>query len=149
MERSHSAGEVRKLRETEHDRSEGPGSRVSATLALPRVLPSAVVFRLALSPVHRVPLISSLPPFTYNHASLSSVSTYPLFSRSPSFSPRASNASLPGQGFWSKLKPGGGGKNMKESDLRQQQQPMALSRQRLLTLVYGDMETVRMVRTFT
>jgi hypothetical protein len=32
--------------------------------------------------------------------------------------------------------------------MRQQQQPqMALSRQRLLTLVYGDMETVRMVCT--
>lgn len=37
---------------------------------------------------------------------------------------------------------------MKETDMRQQQQQMALSRQRLLTLVYGDMETVRMVRTF-
>jgi hypothetical protein len=32
---------------------------------------------------------------------------------------------------------------------QQQQQQMALSRQRLLTLVYGDMETVRMVRTFS
>lgn len=31
---------------------------------------------------------------------------------------------------------------------QQQQQQMALSRQRLLTLVYDDMETVRMVRTF-
>ena len=38
---------------------------------------------------------------------------------------------------------------MKEAEMRQQQQQqMALSRQRLLTLVYGDMETVRMVRTF-
>ena len=60
---------------------------------------------------------------------------------------RGSNASLPSQGFWSKLKPGGG-KNIKESEIRQhQQQQMALSRQRLLTLVYGDMETVRMVCT--
>ena len=63
------------------------------------------------------------------------------------FLSRGSNASLPSQGFWSKLKPGGG-KNIKESDIRQhQQQQMALSRQRLLTLVYGDMETVRMVCT--
>jgi len=31
--------------------------------------------------------------------------------------------------------------------MRQQQQQMSLSRQRLLTLVYGDMETVRMVRS--
>ncbi|KAI0283044.1 hypothetical protein BGY98DRAFT_952691 [Russula aff. rugulosa BPL654] len=63
-------------------------------------------------------------------------------------SPAGSNAGLPaspGSGFWSKLKPGGG-KNTREADLRQQQQPqMALSRQRLLTLVHGDMETVRML----
>ena len=32
---------------------------------------------------------------------------------------------------------------------QQQQQQMALSRQRLLTLVYGDMETVRMVCSFS
>jgi hypothetical protein len=31
---------------------------------------------------------------------------------------------------------------------QQQQQQMSLTRQRLLTLVYGDMETVRMVCTF-
>ena len=64
---------------------------------------------------------------------------------------RTSNASLPSQGFWSKLKPGGGGKNLKEAEMRQQQQQqqhqMALSRQRLLTLVYDEMETVRMVCT--
>ncbi|KAH9001135.1 hypothetical protein EDB92DRAFT_1824976 [Lactarius akahatsu] len=62
-------------------------------------------------------------------------------------SPATSNASLPSQGFWSKLKPGG--KNVKEAEMRQQQhqqqQQMALSRQRLLTLVYDDMETVRML----
>jgi hypothetical protein len=75
------------------------------------------------------------------------------FISSPSFKllfsfRRGSNASLPSTGFWSKLKPGGG-RNSKEADMRQQQQPqMALSRQRLLTLVYGDMETVRMVSTF-
>lgn len=34
--------------------------------------------------------------------------------------------------------------------MRQPQTPnMALTRQRLLTLVYGDMETVRMVRPYT
>ncbi|KAI0065379.1 hypothetical protein BV25DRAFT_1821776 [Artomyces pyxidatus] len=64
-------------------------------------------------------------------------------------SPAPTNASLPssqgGQGFWSKFKPSGGGKNpaQKEAEMRQHQQ--ALSRQRLLTLVYGDMETVRML----
>ncbi len=66
-----------------------------------------------------------------------------------SFLRRTSNASLPSQGFWSKLKPGG--KNVKEAEMRQQQQQqqqqMALSRQRLLTLVYDEMETVRMVCT--
>jgi len=66
----------------------------------------------------------------------------PFITRSnpPSFfSRRASNASLPSSGFWSKLKPGGG-KNLKDAEMRQQQQQMSLSRQRLLTLVYGDME---------
>ncbi|KAH9966801.1 hypothetical protein BC827DRAFT_1178475 [Russula dissimulans] len=59
-------------------------------------------------------------------------------------SPAASNAGLPSPGFWSKLKPGG--KNTKEAEMRQQQQQqMSLSRQRLLTLVYDDMETVRML----
>lgn len=33
----------------------------------------------------------------------------------------------------------------KEPDLRQQQAQMAIARQRLLTLCYGDMETVRLV----
>ncbi|TFY72650.1 hypothetical protein EVG20_g325 [Dentipellis fragilis] len=62
-------------------------------------------------------------------------------------SPASSNASLPSSSFWSKLKGPGGGKSQKdkESDLRHQQANMALSRQRLLTLVYGDMETVRML----
>ncbi|TFY78344.1 hypothetical protein EWM64_g5668 [Hericium alpestre] len=67
-------------------------------------------------------------------------------------SPATSNASLPSQSFWSKLKGGsggggGGGKSHKdkEADFRSQQSNMALSRQRLLTLVYGDMETVRML----
>ncbi|KAI0322217.1 hypothetical protein OF83DRAFT_1167742 [Amylostereum chailletii] len=58
-------------------------------------------------------------------------------------SPASTNSSLPS--FWHKFK---GGK--REPDIRQQQQQqpppqMALSRQRLLTLVYGDMETVRML----
>ncbi|KAI0054132.1 hypothetical protein FA95DRAFT_1551939 [Auriscalpium vulgare] len=59
-------------------------------------------------------------------------------------SPAPTNASLPSPGFWSKFKPVGN-KN-KEADIRhQQQQQQALSRQRLLTLVFGDMETVRML----
>jgi hypothetical protein len=33
----------------------------------------------------------------------------------------------------------------KEPDLRQQQAQMAIQRQRLLTLCFGDMETVRLV----
>ena len=65
------------------------GVRVQGQGCLPRVLcvPLTLtpVFRLALSSVHRAPLISSLPPFTYNHASLSSVSRLP-----PSFCPHNS-----------------------------------------------------------
>lgn len=33
--------------------------------------------------------------------------------------------------------------------MRQQQAQMSLARQRLLTLAYGDMETVRMVSSFS
>ena len=91
-----------------------------------------------------------------HHASLSrvSISIYlPGSPHSTRFLRRTSNASLPSQGFWSKLKPGGGGKNVKDAEMRQQQhqqqQQMALSRQRLLTLVYDEMETVRMVCTCT
>jgi hypothetical protein len=108
---------------------------------------------LLLQPSHYY-LISSIFIFTFtSYASLSRVSHLPSHHhsfKSPIFllSPRASNVSLPSASFWSKLKPGGG-KNLKEADIRQQQQQqMALSRQRLLTLVYGDMETVRMVSVF-
>lgn len=71
-----------------------------------------------------------------------------LISRLPthSSSHSSTNGSLPSQGFWSKLK-GSGPKINKLPDMRQPQTPnMALSRQRLLTIVYGDMETVKMVR---
>lgn len=54
-----------------------------------------------------------------------------------------SNASLPSQGFWGRFKTPKGGNQM---DLKQAPPPqMTLSRQRLLTLAFGEMETVRMV----
>ncbi|KAI0690567.1 hypothetical protein BC835DRAFT_1407485 [Cytidiella melzeri] len=61
-------------------------------------------------------------------------------------SPAVSNASLPGSGFWARFQktPKGG----KEMDLvrekQNQQAQMALTRQRLLTICFGDMETIRM-----
>lgn len=55
-------------------------------------------------------------------------------------SPASTSASLPSQSFWGKFKP----KN-KETDMRDKQAQMALARQRLLTLAYGDMETIRML----
>lgn len=58
------------------------------------------------------------------------------------FSRRSTSASLPSQSFWGKLK---GKKQDKDTDYREKQAQMALARQRLLTLAYGDMETVRMV----
>ncbi|EJF65896.1 hypothetical protein BD309DRAFT_1013767 [Dichomitus squalens] len=59
-------------------------------------------------------------------------------------SPATSNASLPtSQGFWNRFKTP---KSNKEAELREQRQAqLALSRQRLLTLVFDDMETVRML----
>ena len=58
-----------------------------------------------------------------------------------------SNASLPGGGgFWGRFKTPKGGKEM---DLKQAPPPppaMAVTRQRLLTLAFGEMETIRMVR---
>ncbi|KAI0797981.1 hypothetical protein C8Q75DRAFT_801883 [Abortiporus biennis] len=56
-------------------------------------------------------------------------------------SPAASNASLPGQGFWGRFKT----PKSKEMELREKQAQMALTRQRLLTLAFGDMETIRML----
>jgi hypothetical protein len=44
---------------------------------------------------------------------------------------------------------GGGGKSAKDIDLRDKQFHMAVQRQRLLTLVYGEMETIRMVRALS
>ncbi|KAH8833650.1 hypothetical protein DL96DRAFT_1577846 [Flagelloscypha sp. PMI_526] len=56
-------------------------------------------------------------------------------------SPASSNASLGhSQGFWGKFKP----KN-KEPDPRDRNAQMALSRQRLLTLCFGELETIRML----
>ena len=57
---------------------------------------------------------------------------------------RSTSASLPSQSFWGKFKP-----KTKETDMRDKQAQMALARQRLLTLAYGDMETIRMVRIYS
>lgn len=54
---------------------------------------------------------------------------------------RGSNASLTSNSFWNKFK----SKN-KEPDLREKQAQMALTRTRLLTLAFGEMETIRTVR---
>ncbi|KDR81652.1 hypothetical protein GALMADRAFT_135067 [Galerina marginata CBS 339.88] len=51
---------------------------------------------------------------------------------------RSTSASLPTQAFWGKFKP-----KPKEPDVKQP--PMAVARPRLLTLAYGDMETLRML----
>ena len=53
---------------------------------------------------------------------------------------RSTSASLPSQSFWNKFK------NKKtDNNEYQRQSQMALARQRLLTLAYGDMETIRVV----
>ncbi|KAI0950647.1 hypothetical protein AcV7_009045 [Taiwanofungus camphoratus] len=60
-------------------------------------------------------------------------------------SPAASNASLPSsQGFWGRFKTP---KSQKDVELPNKQAHMALTRQRLLTLAFNDMETIRMVST--
>ena len=62
---------------------------------------------------------------------------------SPSISlHRSTSASLPSQSFWNKFK---NKKSDKDSEYREKHSHMALARQRLLTLAYGDMETVRVV----
>lgn len=58
---------------------------------------------------------------------------------------RVSNASLPSQGFWGRFKTPKGGKEMELKQAQQQHPQMALARQRLLTLSFDDMETIRMV----
>lgn len=58
---------------------------------------------------------------------------------------RSSNAGLPGAaGFWGKWRSPKGGKDMSLNQPAAQPQ-MALQRQRLLTLAFGDMETIRVV----
>jgi hypothetical protein len=61
------------------------------------------------------------------------------------FSRRSTSASLPSQSFWGKFKK----KGDKESEFRERQAQMALARQRLLTLAYEEMETVRVVRSYS
>ncbi|KAK7054844.1 hypothetical protein VNI00_003307 [Paramarasmius palmivorus] len=53
------------------------------------------------------------------------------------FSPRSSNGGLPNQSFWGRFRP-----KSKEPDKPPPMPPMALTRQRLLTLAFGDMETI-------
>jgi hypothetical protein len=55
---------------------------------------------------------------------------------------RSTSTSLPNQAFWSKFKPKG-----KEPE--DKQGPMAMSRQRLMTLAYGEFETLLKVRPFS
>lgn len=56
-------------------------------------------------------------------------------------SPAASQTSLPGgPGFWGRFKPA-----KQQKDQLQSPPQMALSRQRLLTLAFGDMETIRIL----
>ncbi|KAF8654201.1 hypothetical protein AX16_003728 [Volvariella volvacea WC 439] len=56
-------------------------------------------------------------------------------------SPASTSASLPpSSSFWGKFKP-----KKPEPDLREMQGHMAIARQRLLTLAYEDMETIRML----
>lgn len=88
---------------------------------------------ISLSPHHA--------PFTCVCASLLRLSPPTHLSSNLFFFNRTSNASLPAQSFWGKLKP----KN-KEGDLRQQAAQMSMTRQRLLTLVFGEQETLHLVR---
>ncbi|CAK5277408.1 unnamed protein product [Mycena citricolor] len=55
-------------------------------------------------------------------------------------SPASTSASLPSQSFWGKFKPKGN-----KDEMRDKTSQMALARQRLLTLAFGDMETIRML----
>ncbi|KAF8163342.1 hypothetical protein B0H34DRAFT_695070 [Crassisporium funariophilum] len=52
-------------------------------------------------------------------------------------SPTSTNTSLPTQAFWNKFKP-----KPKEPEIQNKQGPMAVARQRLLTLAYGEIETL-------
>lgn len=62
-------------------------------------------------------------------------------------SPASTSASLPSQSFWGKFK---GKKTDRDSEYRDKQSQMALARQRLLTLAYDEMETVRVLpQSFT
>ena len=93
------------------------------------------------------------PPPTTTHASLANVRLLPPSSSLKDWMLTAiditssnSNASLPGgRSFWGKW--GGGGhtpKSPKDAVIGHEPQ-MTIARTRLLTLCYGDMETIRMV----
>lgn len=84
-----------------------------------------------------------LPCFSHRRAHIPSPAPSPpplmlLFNRS-------ANINLPNQsGFWGRFKP----KN-KEPDLRQQAAQMSLETQRLLTLVFGEQESIHKVYLFS
>ena len=86
------------------------------------------------------------PAYESHSHNLLSIRTHLINSLS-SFPSRSTDASLPSAGsLWSKFtKKGGPGR---DEDKAIQQAQMALARQRLVTLVFGDMETVRMVCPF-
>lgn len=91
--------------------------------------------------------ISSLfyhAPLTCVRAPSLHSSLHPRSSSILLFFNRSTSTSLPAQSFWGKLKP----KN-KEGDLRQQAAQMAMTRQRLLTLVFGEQETLHLVRIWS
>lgn len=106
-----------------------------------------LIFNLSLAsplPAHPFWTCSS-PPRTSHNLTITYLSVRTLLISLFLFSSRSTDASLPSSGsIWSKLtKKGGPGRG---EDKALQQAQMALARQRLVTLVFDDMETVRMVR---
>lgn len=106
----------------------GPEPRVGVSRVRPRYQKSACS-STTIVPVRHAPLPSVCPSMHLPFCPLS-------------FHYRSTSASLPSQSFWNKFK---NKKSDKDSDYREKQSHMALARQRLLTLAYGDMETVRVV----
>ena len=86
-----------------------------------------------------------------HHAHITRVCAIVIVAHAPTHCPcRVSNASLPGSGggFWARFQKTPKGKDIDlVRDKQAQQAPMSLTRQRLLTIVFGDMETIRMVWT--
>ncbi len=109
------------------------------------LIPLVLAFRLP----HIPPFLSPLPPpSSLQHVALSRVSATQRFLArygrnliTASFDSN-SNASLPNsQGFWGRFK------TPKVNKDAERQAHLALSRQRLLTLVFDDMETIKIAST--